>query len=164
MFLTFPATPIRGLDSDYGSGSGPITLDNVVCAGDESNLLNCQHNPVFNHNCQHFEDVAVICGSRSHFSTVCILKLKLFIYLYLLQFHVWMAVLGYRILMLPQRVNYPAMISSRIKCLEALLRSVSMETILECVMMDGITEMPQWCADKWDSRDMVSQLLPSSLI
>ena len=59
------AAPIRGNDSVHGSGSGPITLDNVVCTGGESNLLSCQHNPVFDHNCQHYEDVAVICGSES---------------------------------------------------------------------------------------------------
>lgn len=61
--------PVRGVDSDYGSGSGAITLDNVVCSGGESNLLNCQRNPVFEHNCQHQEDVAVICNGkvlRSH--------------------------------------------------------------------------------------------------
>ena len=60
------AAPIRGLESEYGSGSGPITLDNVVCSGGESNLLNCQHNPIFEHNCQHGEDVAVVCGSKSY--------------------------------------------------------------------------------------------------
>ena len=60
------AAPIRGLESEYGSGSGPITLDNVVCSGGESNLLSCQHNPVFEHNCQHYEDVAVICESKSY--------------------------------------------------------------------------------------------------
>ena len=64
VFLIFLAATIRGLDSDYGNGSGPITLDNVVCTGGESNLLSCQHNPVYDHNCQHNEDVAVICGSK----------------------------------------------------------------------------------------------------
>ena len=33
-----------------------------MCSGGESNLLNCQHNPLFQHNCQHYEDVAVICN------------------------------------------------------------------------------------------------------
>ena len=61
-----PAAPIRGMDSEYGSGSGPITLDNVVCpTGNEPDLLSCHHNPVYSHNCQHSEDVAVICESRS---------------------------------------------------------------------------------------------------
>ena len=58
------AFPVRGINSVYDSGSGPITLDNVVCTGSESNLLSCQHNPIFEHNCQHYEDVAVICGSE----------------------------------------------------------------------------------------------------
>ena len=64
LFTSSPAAPVRGRDSVYGSGSGPITLDNVVCTGGESNLLSCQHNPVFDHNCQHYEDVAVICNSK----------------------------------------------------------------------------------------------------
>ena len=60
------AAPIQGLESEYGSGSVPIILDNVVCNGSESNLLSCQHSPVFEHNCQHYEDVAVVCGSKSY--------------------------------------------------------------------------------------------------
>ena len=63
-FVVSTAAPVRGIDSIYGSGSGLITLDNVVCTGSESNLLSCQHNPIFEHNCQHYEDVAVICGSE----------------------------------------------------------------------------------------------------
>ena len=64
LLFYFEGSPIRGVDSVYGSGSGPITLDNVVCTGGESNLLSCQHNPVFDHNCQHNEDVAVICNGE----------------------------------------------------------------------------------------------------
>ena len=45
----------------FGVGSGPIVLDDVACVGNESSLFDCAHNPV--HNCAHFEDAGVSCGS-----------------------------------------------------------------------------------------------------
>ena len=39
-----------------------ITLDNVACEGDESSILQCPHNGLFNHDCIHSEDVGVICN------------------------------------------------------------------------------------------------------
>lgn len=46
---------------EYGGGTGPILLDNVVCTGNESNLLECDHNGIGNHNCRHDEDAGVSC-------------------------------------------------------------------------------------------------------
>lgn len=46
----------------YGRGSGPITLDNVVCTGSEARLIDCPANPIGTHNCDHGEDAGVICG------------------------------------------------------------------------------------------------------
>lgn len=46
-------------------GTGAILLDNVVCDGTERNLLECDHNAVGVHNCDHSEDAAVMCGSKS---------------------------------------------------------------------------------------------------
>ena len=57
--------PVSGRDSVYGSGSGRITLDNVVCNGGEANLFKCTHNEIFSNNCNHTEDAAVVCGSKS---------------------------------------------------------------------------------------------------
>ncbi|XP_072172288.1 scavenger receptor cysteine-rich domain-containing protein DMBT1-like [Diadema setosum] len=45
----------------YGEGSDPIWLDNVECAGTESNLVECQHNDFGDNNCGHGEDVGVEC-------------------------------------------------------------------------------------------------------
>lgn len=58
--------PIRGAGDRYGRGSGDILLDNVVCNGDESSLLNCSHNPLRQNNCDrnHSEDAGVVCGSK----------------------------------------------------------------------------------------------------
>ena len=58
--------PIRGPSSRFGGGSGSILLDNVMCDGDESSLLECRHNTLFENNCaqDHSEDAAVVCGGE----------------------------------------------------------------------------------------------------
>ena len=48
-------------DAFYGSGVGPILLDNVFCSGSESNLLQCNHQPLFSTDCNHSEDAGVKC-------------------------------------------------------------------------------------------------------
>ena len=50
------------LDGAYfGRGSRDIYLDNVVCSGMESSLLQCRTNPIGQHNCDHSEDAGVRC-------------------------------------------------------------------------------------------------------
>ena len=50
----------------FGSGSvnQSILLDNVICRGDESSLLDCEHEPVGVHNCDHSEDAGVRCEGK----------------------------------------------------------------------------------------------------
>ena len=45
----------------FGEGCGPILLDNLQCTGGEASLLECRHNGVYTHNCEHQDDAAVTC-------------------------------------------------------------------------------------------------------
>ena len=50
--------------ASFGEGFGIIWLDNVRCKGTESSLLECSHNGILKHNCQHSEDAGVACSSE----------------------------------------------------------------------------------------------------
>ena len=63
-YFTAEGAPLKGMDSVYGSGHGPIILDNVVCNGSEDHLLLCAHNDFFVTNCDHSEDAAVVCEGK----------------------------------------------------------------------------------------------------
>ena len=62
MFCTTGA--IARTQAYFGTGTGPIFLDNVGCVGTESRLINCSSNPIGSNNCFHNEDAGVTCQSE----------------------------------------------------------------------------------------------------
>lgn len=55
----------------FGEGKEDIWLDDVVCTGSESSILNCQHRPIGENNCGHNEDAGVVCSGKTYLSYVC---------------------------------------------------------------------------------------------
>ena len=48
---------------NFGPGAGPIWLDDVNCRIDEVSILNCYNRGFGVHNCDHSEDVGIVCGT-----------------------------------------------------------------------------------------------------
>lgn len=62
-FCSIKAHAVGG--STYGMSTGPIWLDDTTCMGNETNIAYCQHNPFGNNDCDHTEDVGVICETST---------------------------------------------------------------------------------------------------
>ena len=63
--LGFPAArSIHCCARPYGSGTGPIWLDNLRCRGNEKSINQCSHRGLGVHNCRRNEDVGVVCQPR----------------------------------------------------------------------------------------------------
>ncbi|XP_052277355.1 scavenger receptor cysteine-rich type 1 protein M130-like isoform X2 [Dreissena polymorpha] len=50
---------------EFEQGTGKIWLDDVHCSGSEVTILHCSHDNWGSHNCDHSEDVGVVCNATS---------------------------------------------------------------------------------------------------
>ena len=48
----------------FGTGTGPIYLDDVACTSSASQLLECSSRPILQHNCRHSSDAGVGCEGK----------------------------------------------------------------------------------------------------
>ena len=49
-------------NAEFGEGSGPIQLNDLLCVGNESTLINCSTEPIKQHSCNHSQDAGVRCN------------------------------------------------------------------------------------------------------
>ena len=73
----------------FSNGSGSILLDELRCAGSESSLLECGHEPVGVHDCSHSEDAGVRCGGVCvcmYVLCVCVYCVCAYIYEHMLMY------------------------------------------------------------------------------
>ena len=60
-YLTCGAGGTPYHNSFFGTGTGPIYLDDVACTSSASQLLECSSRPISSHNCLHSADAGVKC-------------------------------------------------------------------------------------------------------
>ena len=51
-------------NAHFGTGSGPIFLDDVQCSLNSNQLLECSSRPILSHDCLHSADAGVGCEGR----------------------------------------------------------------------------------------------------
>jgi hypothetical protein len=59
MLFAIDAVPVRG--GVYGEGEGRVLLDDLLCQGDEENLLDCSRYSGGTHSCDHSQDAGIRC-------------------------------------------------------------------------------------------------------
>ena len=55
------------ISAAFGSGDGPIWMDDINCTGRERSLTECPHNGWGIENCDHSEDAGVLCSSNKDY-------------------------------------------------------------------------------------------------
>lgn len=62
--VIFHSDSLAAVEGLFGSGEGPILLDNVMCSGEEESILACHAEELGMSNCFHTEDAGVVCPSE----------------------------------------------------------------------------------------------------
>ena len=58
----YPLCPDPKVIVQFGGGRVPILFEGLNCTGNETNLLQCDHDEIGMDNCFHLEDIGVSCG------------------------------------------------------------------------------------------------------
>lgn len=61
--LGYPAASSAVLESRFGDGEGAILLDEVMCTGYDSSLIECSNDGLFVHDCSRDEIAGVVCST-----------------------------------------------------------------------------------------------------
>ncbi|XP_072169528.1 scavenger receptor cysteine-rich domain-containing protein DMBT1-like [Diadema setosum] len=61
--------------AEFGPGTGPILLDDLMCRGSEISIFACPHGGIGVHNCGHHEDAGVVCSNATVSNTEISLRL-----------------------------------------------------------------------------------------
>lgn len=85
--LGFAGAKMLAPEAHFGEGTGPIVMDNVRCIGTETNIAQCSHKEWAVHDCNHREDVGIMCyrGTEVMFAKVliflhCKIEVSLIVY------------------------------------------------------------------------------------
>lgn len=55
-------------NAEFGRGSGPVLLQNVMCTGSEQRLLDCAIGGLGSSTCSHYNDAGVACVEGNDFN------------------------------------------------------------------------------------------------
>ena len=99
--ITLPLVHARGVKTYYAlsfigatrllgrsvvDGTGQIVLDDLQCTGSESRLIDCPHNGLGNHNCDHTDDAGVRCAP----GMICLINLVLsYVVIFMHAYSMW---------------------------------------------------------------------------